>query len=294
MPFAEPPPLEPRTAMWGMALRFQVISSRFNSLYENTRDIWLIGLHLSWPFYLLSTYFTKIANFCFQVDDKLVNVISWVKGIVEGDTLRQLLESLSFDLRYLLRDPFGWFLYRLDDISIIYRQLRDDPYGFIKNKLFASLPIFWDIIYNTRNWLFEKLREMSGDLVWFISNPFDYLRYALSALYNWFYLLDLDPVSAIIDWLSGRIWWFRDFLYNPSNRIIQFIRDYNWELSEFISNPIRWVKERVYDSLELDMYSTEPITLLLIRKIINQLTHIPTNVVDTLFTQFVDFIIRFI
>lgn len=288
------PPLEPRTPLWSLGFKLHSVAGNFKGIFNDIRDVWLLGTWLAWPFFFMYTYFMSAGDFCIQADDKLVDVITWVKGITEGSTFWHLLSNVTYDIGFILRDPVGWLLWRLDTISYIYRQLRDDPYGWFRDKLLAVFPIFYDIIYNTYWWFRDRIRDLSGDLVWLLDDSWGFIYHKVIGVFGWAWSLQFRASDSIIDWITERVWWFRSFLNQPRQTIIDFIRQQSWDIDELITDPRKWVNQRVFELLGIDYYSYENVITQITKKLISELVYMSTPLIETLFSQFVDFVVRFL
>jgi hypothetical protein len=291
---AQPPPQEPRTSLWSLAFKMQTIASKFLSIYNDVKDVWLLGKHLSYPFYMMYVYIMTGAGYVFEADNKLVHILTWLKGIIEGNTLVQLIASFSWDLQQIINNPLGWFIAKLGESSHNFRRIREDPYQFVMDMLFARLPIIRDIIYRTSDWLKDKLRDISHDLFLFIENPWQYLYDKMTSMFTWLYWINAEPVNTVINWLVNYSWWFRDFLNNPQDKIISFIIQARPEMNDLLNNPYYWIKRKISDVLGIDLNSGEPTGLVMFFHIIDTLVYMPQHILDRVASKLVDFILRFI
>lgn len=243
----QPPPIQPRTALWGLGFALEKVSLRFKSIYESIRDTWLLGPYLAWPFYYLYLFFNEAKQKSWEADDKLVEIATWVNGIINGTVIRDILDFLSYNYTRLRNDPIGLIRDILSYVSYEFTLIRIDPYNWVKNKVLAVWPIVYDLIYGTRNWLLNVLGQNFPLLYQLFVNPFGTLRNWILSLFYWAREFNSNVIQSIISFISQRAWWFSGFITAPVSTLINLIKQQNFSLGQFLDNPIQWVKYRIMD-----------------------------------------------
>lgn len=162
------PPTAPRTGLWGLGFRFEIIALRFELMYNAVKDVAFVGKALAWPFYLLSHYFNIARDKSWEADQELVYAITWVKGLVERSTIADILERIWGEFTFLRYDPIGWVRAKIDQVSGELRFLRNDPYGWIRSRLYLALPVFYSLLGNSGWWVYSKLSERFPEIGAFI------------------------------------------------------------------------------------------------------------------------------
>lgn len=274
------PPIAPRTGLWGLGFRFELIASRFYNIYESIKYVWLIGKWLAWPFYLLSAYFYSARDKSWEADSSLVNAISWIKNIIEGSAIIDILEVLWWEFRYLRADPVGWVRAKIDRVSGELRFIRQDPYGWMRSRLYLALPIFYLLLGNSGWWIYSKLNARYPEIGSFIRDTWGFIRNKVISVFYWARELDIDPGTAVIGWINRYVGWFWSFIWSPSSFIKEQLSNTSWDLRVLLSDPRLWVKEQVASILGLNTYEMDNFVVSIIKRMFSAILSNQAGLID--------------
>lgn len=288
------PPIAPRTGLWGLGFRMELIALRFYNMYDDIKDLWLIGKWLSWPFYLIHTYFNAARNKCWQADVELVFALTWIKGITEGSVIIDLLEHLWYEFRYLRADPIGWVSAKIDQVSGELRYLRTDPYGWMRSRLYLAIPAFYSILGNSGWWIYSKLTERYPEFGLFMGNTWGYIRDKVLGLFWWARDLNTSPKYAVYGWINQLFPWFNDFMTNPAGTIINYLRGYNYNIGLLFDNPAQWFKERLAVALGLQPHEMDNFVPFLIKRMFSLVLSNYLGLLDYVENAICQLILKFI
>lgn len=288
------PPIAPRTGLWGLGFRFDLISLRFDKLRNDIKDVWLIGTWLSYPFYAIGYYFSAAKVLVWQADDSLVDAITWIKGIVDGNTVIDILERLWWEFRFLRADPVGWVRTKIDEVSGELQWLRIDPIGWTRSRFYLALPEFSSILNNSAFWVYSRLIQWKPDFGTFIRNPRGYIRDKVLSSFSSIRALDWNPSQTVIDWLTSQSPWFHSFMVNPSGTIVDLMTRNNYNLGLLISNPVQWFKQRLASVLGMQTYELDDFIPSLIKRFFSAILGNQAGLLDYVKTAVCDIILRFI
>lgn len=294
MAHAPTPPTEPRTGLWGLGFRMDLIGLKFRNIYNDTKEVWLIGKWLSWPFYHISNYFYSARDKSWEADSTLVWVKTWVKGLIEGSTIVDILEVLWFEFRYLRADPVGWVSAKIDQISGELRFLRTDTIGWLRSRLYFAFPTFYALLGNSGWWIYSKLSERYPEIGLFIRDTWGFIRNKVLRIFWWARELQSNPPNAIINWVNSRAPWFWGFITSPHQTFYDFIINITPDLRLMILEPQRWIKEKLSVILGLNYYEMDNFIPSLIKRMLGLILSNYGGLLEYAKQSLCDFILRFI
>lgn len=288
------PPIAPRTALWGLGFKFELIAQRFDKLRNDIQDIWLIGTWLSYPFYAIGYYMFQARDLVWQADDTLVEVITWIKGITEGNVIIGILEHLWYEFRYLKADPIGWVSAKIDQVSGELRHLRLDPLGWIRTRFRVAMPEFTSLLNNGAYWVYSRLIEWKPEFGDFIRNTHGYIRDKVLSLFGWARELETNPAQMIINRISGYAGWFMTFLQDPAGFIYRELTAYNWELRLLLTDPTQWVKEKIGSILGISTADMDNFVPFLIKRMFSLILSNHQGLLDYTKEALINLVLRYI
>lgn len=294
MAHVQPPPIEPRTGLWGLGFRFELIGLRFEDLRNDIADIWLLGVWLSYPFYAIGYYFFAARDLVWQADNSLVYAISWIKGITEGNVIVDILERLWYEFAYLKADPIGWVRTKIDQVSGELRFLRTDTYGWMRSRLYFAFPAFYNILGNSGWWVYTRLNERYPEFGQFIGNTWGYIRDTVLGLFWWARELEANPAQMIINRISGYAGWFWSFLGNPRQFIVDRLSEYTYEISIFLTNPRQWLKSSLGAILGISTADMDNFVPFLVRRMFSMVLSNHQGLLDYTKEAIINLVLRFI
>lgn len=288
------PPTAPRTGLWGLGFRFEIIALKFLNIYEDIRDIWLLGKWLAAPFYYLNWYFTIARDKTWQADTELVKALTWIRGLIEGTTIADVLENIWFEFTYLRRDPVGWVSAKIDQVSDELRYVRLDPFGWIRTRLYMAFSGSYNLFNNSAWWIYVKLNERYPDIGSFIRDSWGYIRSRVLGLFFWARELDVNPGKAITDWLTYRTGWFRSFVNDPWQFIIDRLKEYSYDLNLFLTDSRQWLKQKMASILGISVSDMDNFVVALIKTMFNYVLYNYQGLLDYVQQATIEIILRFI
>jgi hypothetical protein len=272
----------------------EVIASRFYTLYEDIRDVWMLGKWLAWPFYYLSSYFNNARDKCWEADQDLVFAITWVKGLIEGNLIADILERIWYEFTLLRNDPVGWVKAKIDQVSGELRYLRLDPLGWIQSRLYFAFPIFYTLLGNSGWWIYSKLNERYPEVGSFIRDTWGYLKSRIINIFFWARELDINPSTAVIGWINNRIGWFWSFVNSPSVFVYERLKRRNYDINLLLTNPIQWVKEKVGFVLGMNTYEMDNFTVSIIKRMFSAILSNQAGLIEYVRHTVCELILRYI
>lgn len=288
------PPITPRTGLWGLGFRMEVISSRFYTLYQDIANVWMLGKWLAWPFYLLSVYFNNTRDKCWEADQSLVFAITWVTGLIEGTVIADILERIWYEFTFLRNDPIGWVRLKIDQVSGELQFLRNDPYGWMRSRLYAALPVFYNLLGNSGWWVYNELSNRYPIIKDLVNDPWGFIRERVLGVFSWARELNINPTTSIIGWINSYVGWFWSFLWNPSQFIYNKLKQYNYDIYVLFTDPIRWIKEKVATLLGMSSYELDTFIPSLIKRAFSIVLSNQGGLLDYVEQALVNLILRFI
>lgn len=294
MAHAKPPDIAPRTGLWGLGFRMEVIASNFYNLYQDILGAWIVGKWFAWPFYFMSLYFNIARDKCWEADQDLVFAISWVKGITEGSTLIDILEVLWYEFRYLRADPVGWVRAKIDQVSVELSFLRQDPYGWMRSRLYLALPVFYSLLGNSGWWIYSKLDERYPEIGEFIRDSWGFIYNKVLSLFSWARELNSNPTNAVIQWVHNRTGWFWSFVNDPTGFIVNRLKHYNYEIYNLLTYPKNWFKVKLAERLGMDHTELDTFIPSLIRRAFGSVLSNEGGMLEYVQEAMVNLILRFI
>lgn len=290
---APTPPIPERSPFWSWAFRFERLRALFQELHDDIEGVWLIGPHLAAPFFWISRVFLALADLSYRADNLIVWLVQWVRGIVEGDTFKNLLFTLSHHYFRIKYDPVGWVRDVIDYLSGEYRTIRTDPVGWIKNRLLLAYPALRAILFNSTGWVTQILFNRYPELQGFLNNIKNYIIGTMLGAFWWLRDLQNGPLNAVVKWITGRANWFNAFLLHPFATVFWWYADHNPWWLKFWSDPRDWVREHVAAMLNIPWGKRQNLLDALIEKIFETLAYNVFGVLARIESYLVDIILYF-
>jgi len=218
----------------------------------------------------------------------------WVKGLVEGSTFAELLDSLSWHYQRIRTDPIGWITIWFKAIRWEMRQLVDNPNAFVSDRLFGRFPILYALAYNAFGYISDRLFSSYPYMREFFRYPISVVRNWVRNTWRWIDELDRDKGNTIARWLSWNTWWFTSFLHNPRHYVIQWLKETSWELNSLVIDPVQWLKDRVASAIGVYPHELRDLPLTLFRKLITLILYSQGSLLEELESAFCGIILKFI
>jgi len=234
------PILPPRTALWGLGFRFEMIGFDAQNLYFDIRDIWLLGKWLSYPLWVFAWGMFVSRDLVWETDTYITRMQSWISHLTDGWGIIEIIETLSYNLRLVVNNPLEFIRQNIRSLSFEIRMILDNADVWFRAKLNTNYPDLFEIVYNPWDWLRYKLYETFPGLTTFFSSP-------VNAVLGWIryyfpFVTDLlnNPSGTIQTWIQQRYPWFGWFVDNPTDFIMSRIKGSNGELALFLTDPVFW------------------------------------------------------
>lgn len=291
----KPPPILPqRTALWGLGFRFEMIALQAQGVYYDIRDIWLLGIWLSYPLWVFAWSMFVARDKCWEADSTLVAIEGWIKHLTEGWGIVEILDTLSYNLRLARTDPIEFIRQNIRSLSFEFRMILDNADTWFRAKLNTNYPELWEIVWNPWEWLRNKLYNLYPGLDSFFISPWDsvvsWVRYTFP------FVTDLlnNPSGTIQDWLQRRYPWLAWFFFDPASFIINRIRGYSGELGSFLTDPLHWVRQWLATLLHIQEQELNDLPRALFRVVTHTILDSWGTFRDEVQTAICDIVLKFI
>lgn len=291
----KPPPILPsRTALWGLGFRFEMIALQAQGVYYDIRDIWLLGKWLSYPLWVFAWSMFVARDKCWEADSALVAVEGWINHLTDGWGIIDIIETLSYNLRLVIRDPIEFIRQNIRSLSFEFRMILDNVDVWFRAKFNINYPDLFQIVRNPFDWLRYKLYDLFPGLVTFFISPWNtvmgWVRYTFP------FMTDLlnNPSGTAQSWLQQRYPWLTWFFFDPANFIINRIRDYSGELGAFITDPLHWFRELLARLLHIQEQELNDLPKALFRVVVRVILDSLGNFQDEVQTAICDIVLKFI
>jgi hypothetical protein len=288
------PSIPTRSGLWSLAFKLESIGFRFLWLYEDIRDIWLIGVWLSTPFYVISGYFFSARDFAFEADNWLAKVWYRVEGIFNGDIIREIIDTISYHYSWLRENPINWIVYHLQQFSWEMSQLINNPIAWFLYKLQDVSPELWDIAISATNWLRDKFEQLYPSITSFLYDPYAFIYDKVIQLFPIIWSLMYYPTDTILGWLYDRYYWLNDLFNDPKWTIWGFLKQISYELSSFLDDPSFWFRHKLASLLGLSVGQLSNLPYYLSKIVFDTLAQNYWGILDTMKTRLCDIILHFI
>lgn len=294
MPHIPNPVLPSRTAFWSLGFRFDMIGRDFQNIANAINGIWLLGVWLSWPFYIIGWSFFQARDKCWDADKLIVNMKGWLDALTGERAILDILKILSYNIRFLVDNPRGFIKYYIELISTALRNIINDPDLWFRRKLGRNFPTLTRILFDTLNWLRDKVFALFPGLVTFFISPIPTVLGWIR--YHWPFIPRLisDPVGQIVDWLTLQYPGFVSLLRYPTDYIIGRLAGRTPTLAEFLLYPIRWLKRQMSIILNISEEGLSILPVTLLRWMFNILVRETAVMINTVTTLLCDIILEFI
>ncbi len=234
-----------RTYLWYVAEYFRQLKNRIRDVARQIDSIFIIGDHLSGPFYDWAWYVGVASDFLFQTDDFIRSLKGWLNGLYDGWNFVNLLYWASWHFREIKLNPINWVKYRLGEASYWLGWIVWNPQHFVKH--FVVLLGYWvgRFINNPENAIYDIVRRMRGWLGWFLDNPRDWVIGLLRQVMSDFYNFLVSPVNYILGILRARIVDFDLLISYPQGWVIRQLLKLYPDFISFLRNPTDYLKVRI-------------------------------------------------
>jgi len=288
------PQPQPTGVLWWSGWYLQSFNNRLRQLAGDISGVWIVGNHLSYPFYVLASFIDGVVNNLFHADDRFQELKAWVEHIINGTGFLELLAWASGHFMLIKYNPRGWFLMIMNGFSWKLALLLQNPWQFVNmfvRELSGSIGLLLD---NPLAFIHNHLNQLRWWLSMFLDNPIGFIRH-FTRLISW-------RMSQIID---NPYWFVNDLVRLLSPNIGHFLDDtrgwlfnrlmeISFDLGQFVGNPRHYLQRQIGSILGLpDGFWIDP--LYIITQTILQTIRIRLrSFTDTIKEIVVDFILEFI
>jgi hypothetical protein len=291
---APTPPIAERSAFWPLGHRFDRIRSQFYDTYTDIKDVYLLGKYLAWPFYFISEAFEQARDLAWQADDLLVWINTWVKGIVDGNVIKDIIDMLSSNYRDIRNNPLEWVYYKIRDLSYELIRIVQDARQWFSNKLLQSYPIFNALIFAPIVWVKARVEEAFPAVVAFLASPAWSVWLWVNEQFPFMIALLSYPGSQVIVWINGQYPHFLPFLQNPIGYVKNWVYDAFPDMYGFLNDPLWWLRQQLSYYMRVPVSQLDNIPLGLLRYMFFILASNQGFILTELEKLVCDLIVRFI
>ena len=291
---APTPPMPIPTPFWGLGFRFDSIGRKFDDTYHDIKEVWLIGPYLAWPFYFIGYTFFGARDLSWEADGFVKDIKKWVDGIVSGNTFAELFYNLAYHTWQLIRDPRGWTIDRLREVSNDLYSLYTNAKAWIEVKVIDSFPFMSQMRYDMRGWAIGLIATTFGSGLDILLNPRSYVIDRISEKYPFLSSLLYSPASYIIGLVNSRYPSLIRFLDNPEHETFRYLTNLYPDLFLLYINPRQWFEDKLLDVFGLQVDPMLGFTLSVLKGILDGLSHSYGTARDRITTVLCDVLLTFI
>lgn len=288
------PPIPKRSGLWSLAFKLENIGYRFKWIYEDTKDVWLIGVWLSTPFYVIANYFFDAKQWCLEGDKWLAEVWYRVEGIFKGNIIQEILDTISYHYSWLRDNPINWIVYHLQQFTWDMQLLLTNPLSWFLYKLQDTSPELWYIALNAASWLRNKIQDIFPVAIDFLYDPMGFMYDRTIQLFPVLWALLNFPVDQILEWLYSRYPWLNDLFNDPKWTIVGFIKQISYELELFLNDPSFWFRNKLASILGLSVGQLTNLPYYLAKMVIDIFAQNYWGILDTIKTRLCNIILHYI
>lgn len=226
------------TPLWHLAYRLWLLGARFASLAGAVSTVAVFGELLAAPFRAISSTLFDAAEFCWDANETLLQVINLWNDLRYGNLINDVLDRVFWRWSQLRSDPWGFVNDMVQGLFSGWAALRSDPALYIRTRLVNRWPDLGPLFTDPLTWLRTRLEYNLGLGVGFFADP-------LGAIKRWVY--ERYPVlKGLFEtptfWLRGqlteRLGVDRDFLDSPRAWVWRQVRE---AIEDYAADYIEWV-----------------------------------------------------
>jgi len=267
----QPPPITKRSPLWGLSFKVESIASRFTTLCQDIRDIWLIGQWLYYPFYWIAYYLTQAVTAIREADQWVAEHRAQLESLFNGSKFSELLNAVSSNLSWIRSDPLGWLRTQISYLSRDLIEIIVNARSWIRNRIKEIYPRLEEINNSPNSWIRSLVLQTFGLGAQLIIDPIGTLRHIITNISPFLGGLLSSGISYVIQEINTQNGWFRQFINNPTQTIRQFLTQINPDVNNLINNPKQWYKEKLATLLGISVLDTDTLSttlgLIVIEKI---------------------------
>ena len=271
MPVIGRPSETPATPLFSFGWWLGSFANNLNDLGNRIEDVFIIGTWLASPFKTMAWILHIAENQVYRADDFLINVWTWVNGLIEGQTFLDLLYWASGHFWAIRHQPVTWVKAQLGQIGYWFGWLMFDPKSFISHFLRELVWFGGLLIDNPTGFVSHFIRSIVWHVGLFLDNPVSFINHFIRSI-SWHIGLLIDNPQAFVRHFLIALQPLLDwFIFNPRDFIIQQVKLYNPELAQFIDNPMNWLRHKLLWLLKFDWSFFDDPIVYLFRKMIERI-----------------------
>ena len=226
------------TPLWHLAYRLWLLGARFASLAGAVSMVAVFGELLASPFRAISSALFEAADFCWDANEVLLQIISLWNDLRYGTLINDVLERVFWRWSQLRTDPQGFVNDMMQGLFPGWTALRSDPALYLRNKLIDRWPDLGPLLRDPLTWLRTRLEYNLGLGVGFFADPLGAIRSWLYQRYPVLWGLFESPSTWLRSMLTVRMGVDVDFLDNPT---VWVWRHVTVAVEDYAAAQIEWV-----------------------------------------------------
>jgi hypothetical protein len=211
-----------------LAYELWKIGARFAQLAGVVSVVAVFGELLAGPFRAIAGFFFDAANFCWDANETLLDLINLWNQLRWGTLINDVLDRVFWRWHQLRTDPWGFVNDMVRGLFWDWDSFRADPALYIRNRLTGRWPDLGPLFADPVSWLRTRLEYNLGLGVGFFA----------------------DPLGAIRRWLYERYPILWGLFESPTTWLRSMLTVRMGISTDLLDNPTRWVWERTMDGVE--------------------------------------------
>jgi len=233
-------------ALWWFGEFCLNIEQKCWDVYDDIKDIWLLGEWLASPFAFFAQQFWYLDYYVKGFLNFYCTARNWVHSYYYTFLNVVDLAADLIDFPDFMNSPFRWVLDRLETSYEHIREFLEAPGEFIKGWLDANFSVFWYLTNSPDWWFIELIRVFWSDAVDLFEDPRTWLLNHIAFHWphaGWFLVGQRSWFIGLLDdfWPQAA-----DFIEDPFGWFVRTLEAEAPVVYEIAVNPGGFVVERFY------------------------------------------------
>jgi hypothetical protein len=211
----------------------------------------VFGELLASPFRAISSTLFDAAEFCWDANETLLQVINLWNDLRYGNLINDVLDRVFWRWSQLRSDPWGFVNDMVRGLFPGWDSLRADPALYIRNRLTGRWPDLSPLFADPLTWLRTRLEYNLGLGVGFFADPLGAIRRWLYERYPVLWGLFESPTTWLRSMLTVRMGVSVDLLDNPRawvwRQFKEAVEAYAWSEIEWLLGTLGDLIEKSWD-----------------------------------------------
>lgn len=232
------------TPLWHLAYELWKLGYQFTGLGAKVRVVAVFGELLATPFLAIASILFDAADFCWDANEVLLQVINLWNDLRYGNLINDVLDRVFWRWSQLRTDPWGFVNDMVRGLFSGWDSFRADPALYIRTRLVNRWPDLGPLFSDPRGWLRTTLEYNLGLGVGFFSDPLGAIRSWLYQRYPVLWGLFESPSTWLRSMLTVRLGVDVDLLDNPTAWVWRHIME---SVERYAVSYVDWIVGVVAD-----------------------------------------------